>query len=981
MPRRLPPLLLLLLSLAGCAFVTPRFPQNVQTDFAREEVRKLSTRSLELYYPARLRPSALRIAARLEDCIERLHTLTKSPRPRARALVYLTGADFNNAYVLPDYSSLPQQMVLPVHTTLELFNLLGFGPAELGAVGCHESVHYVQLQQTDGLWGAVNTVTGGLFQPNTFTESWFLEGLATFYEGRLGTHQGRPHSPVWRGFFEAANAELGGDLHPGYLSPEHRRMEPFGGNYLTGSNFVRWLAERYGEDRLWKLVEVQGTTVIPPIAVTLRFADVYGRDLGDLFHQFSLELMTQQQRRERPSSQQVLAPEIGNFARLAASPADGAIATVEVGREEVARLTVRERDGSSRFSRPLTQFLPARRWISTHPLNMSGLSFTSEGRFLFLTASDIDALGSSLARVWQVDARTGEVVKTWEGIEGMGGGVTPDGSAYVFVHVSADTANLQRLDLATGERTPLTHFEGSVSLGPPAVAADGRIVFPRVTEHGWNLALRETDGTVRALTDDAHFNYAPRWLDPDRIVFVREFEGRWQAHVLDLAGGEPVRITDAPHLVMDVAPLGGSDVVFLNREGFDFSVDRAPLIPVAAAPEAVAQAPSPTPAPSPSPVAAPSQAAAPYQGHTLDILSDEPYSPLEHFFLPELRAPYVYALPDADPSSNQIVGYAGVALAGQDRLGRHQYALLVEADTKVRSPSASFSYGTALTAPWYVELSAARIARDDRRDLQASLSMSREFWTTPVSFNLLALRRDWYVTSNHSGIRTSLIGPEAALSYFAGESTSYGGTQRGVGLSLAAGAYPLAFDDASPFGDLRAQVDGYLPGLPLLKRDNLQFTAIARYLPNAPEGLLQVGGLQFGTPFFQLRQGPEDSRTVPLRLQPGTTFTEYLRGYEDFALSARNVLIANARYRYRIIIDYGWSSFFWLGPSFFISQVELEGFGSWARTDLRDNHRAAGGALFLRTTFGQAASLSLFYQYARRFDDGLGDLHLVGLSL
>ena len=117
------------------------------------------------------------------------------------------------------------------------------------------------------------------------------------------------------------------------------------------------------------------------------------------------------------------------------------------------------------------------------------------------------------------------------------------------------------------------------------------------------------------------------------------------------------------------------------------------------------------------------------------------------------------------------------------------------------------------------------------------------------------------------------------------------------------------------------------------------------------------------------------------QLQPGTAFSEYLRGCEDFALSARNVMIASARYRYRVIIDHGWTSFFWLGPSFFISQVELEAFGSWARTDLRDNHRAAGGALFVRTTFGQALPLSLFYQYARRFDDGLGHLHLVGVAL
>ncbi|MGZ3460010.1 MAG: hypothetical protein ACXU86_16070, partial [Archangium sp.] len=184
-----------------------------------------------------------------------------------------------------------------------------------------------------------------------------------------------------------------------------------------------------------------------------------------------------------------------------------------------------------------------------------------------------------------------------------------------------------------------------------------------------------------------------------------------------------------------------------------------------------------------------------------------------------------------------------------------------------------------------------------------------------------------------------------------------------------------------PFADLRAEATAFVPGLPFLTRDNLQLSAIARTLPNAPEGLLQVGGIQFGTPLLQLRQGPEDSRTLPLRLQPGAPFTEYLRGYEDFALSARNVLIANARYRYHFIFDYGWTSFFWLGPSFFISELDVEGFGSWARTDLRDDHRAAGAALYLQTTFGQAVSVSLFYQYARRFDDGLGDLHLVGIAL
>ncbi|WNG16429.1 hypothetical protein [Cystobacter fuscus] len=978
MPRRFLPLLVLLLSLAGCAFVTPRFEQNVQTDFVRADMRKLTTRTLELYYPARLRPSALRIAARVEDCVERLRLLPRPAHSRSRVLVYLTGEDFNNAYVAPDYSSVPQQMVLPAHMSLELFNLLGFGPAELGSVGCHEAVHYVQMEQTGGLWGAVNTVTGGLFQPNTLTESWFLEGLAVYYEGRLGQHQGRPHSPVWRGFFEATAQELGGGFHAGYLSPEHRRMDPFGGNYLMGSHFVEWLARTYGEERLWRLVEAQGTTLLPPVAVTLRFKAVYGATLGTLFDAFTQDLARELPRRERPPTQRVLAPEVGYFARLAASPTDGALATVDVGRDAVPHLTVRERDGSPRFRRSLTQFLPGRRWISTHPLNMSGLSFTADGQSLFLVAADVDALGSYLSRVWRVDARTGEVVRTWEGLEGMGGGVTPDGQAYVFVQVQGDTANLVRLELATGARSPLTHFEGQVSLGPPAVSADGRIVFPRLTPRGWNLALREADGTVRPLTDDAHFNYSPRWVDAGRIVFLREHAGRWQAHVLDLAGGEPSRVTDAPHLVMDVAPLGGSEVVFLNRHGFDFSLDAAPLV-VPAPPEALAQAPALEPAPESLPLES-APAVTPPLEHRLDILSDEPYSPLERFFLPELRAPYVYALPDAS-APGRFIGYGGLLLAGQDRLGFHQYALGVEADTRLRDPSLTLDYGNALPAPWYLRLSGARLVQEGRRDLQASLSLSRTFWTTPVRFSLLGLRRDWYATSKRPGVRTSLIGPSASVSYFAGESTSYGGTQRGIGLALGAGVYPLAFGETRPFADVRAELSAYLPGLPFVRRDNLQLSLVGRVLPQSPEGLLQVGGVPLGTFALQRRQGPEDTRNMPLRLQPGLSFVESLRGYEDFALSARQVLIATARYRYRIIFDHGWTSLLWLAPSFFISQLEAEAFGTWARTDGRADHRAVGGALFLRTRFGQAFPVSLFYQYARRFDDGLGHLHLVGIAL
>ncbi|NPC86218.1 hypothetical protein HPC49_49530, partial [Pyxidicoccus fallax] len=544
-------------------------------------MRKLTTESLELYYPEHLRGPALRMAARLEGCVARLRGDTWSQESRGRVLVYLTSSDFNNAYVVPDYASTPQQMVMPAHVTLELFHLFGLGEVDIGDVACHEAVHYVQLQQTDGLWGFLNTVTGGLFQPNSFTESWFLEGLATYYEGRFGKDTGRPHSPVWRGWYESVVQARRGGLNPGFLSPEHRALDPFGGNYITGMHFVEYLAGKYGEKRLWRLVDQQGDSIIPPVAVTLRFKRVYGKDIGTLFEEYTRTLQRGEDVRERPASQRVWLTDAGYFSRLVAHPESGATALVSVGREEYSRLTVREADGRVRFERPLTELLPLRRWVLGSPSLVSGMSFSRDGAWLYLVMSDLDAEGGYEARLWRVDARTGEVVRTWDGVKGMGGSVTPDSAAYVYVSVEGDTANVARLELETGRTETLTRFDASAPVGPPAVAPDGaRMVFPMAGNQGWDLVLREADGSLRWLTRDGLFNYSPRWLDAERIVFLREHEGRLQAHVMTVATREVVRITDAPHLVMDVNPVGTGEVTFLNRDGMGFTLDRAPVAPV-----------------------------------------------------------------------------------------------------------------------------------------------------------------------------------------------------------------------------------------------------------------------------------------------------------------------------------------------------------------------------------------------------------------
>ncbi|RJS25036.1 hypothetical protein DRW03_07885 [Corallococcus sp. H22C18031201] len=1090
----------LLMFASGCAYVTPRFPQNIQASFAREDMRKLTTRSLELYYPEPLRASALRVAARLEGCVERLRGDAWSQTPRDRALIYLTSADFNNAYVVPTLPSIPQQMVLPQHMSLELFNLFGLGETDIGDVACHEAVHYVQMQQVDGVWGFLNRVTGGVLQPNIFTESWFLEGLATYFEGRLGKDTGRPSSPIWRGWFESMVQETGGHLNPGYLSVEHRALEPFGGNYLTGMHFVEYLARTYGERKLWELIDVQGSSVVPPLAVTLRFKKVFGKDVGSLFSDYSRSLRDSLHVRERPDSQKVLVPGVGYFARLATHAGDGATAVVSEGRESIPQLAVYERDGQVRFERALVQLLPGRRWVQASATLVSGMSFSADGAWLFLVGSDLDNEGSSVSKLWKVDARTGDVVRLWGGLEGMGGAVTPDGLGYVFVRVQGDVANLVRLDLETGRQDALTDFTAHVAMGPPAISPDGqRMVFPMGSAAGWDLVLREADGALHWLTRDGQFNYSPKWLDAERVVFLREHERRLQAHVMTVATREVTRITDAPFLVMDVAPMGQDSVVFLNRDGTHFTVDHAPVtaiaetapsasgsavataLPATAAPGSAttapasteqnttsppaertappapeplaatppsavtaqpqatspilpertepppvtvltppplpgeptsargdapaaadgvavlptgtttptsppADAPQQTPAPEPlAPATSPVAVAAldepvrapPEADHILEVVSDNPYSPLEDFFIPDYRLPYLYTQP-SEGKTNDARLLGGLALAGQDRLGFHAYALQLTFDTAQDEPGISLAYGNAQLAPFYIQLSASRIRTNDHVDTQATAFATRTFWTTPVTFGLLALRRQFDATNTEPALDTKLIGPEVAVSYFAGAGTAYGGTQRGLGVSLSGGLYPNAFFRTQTMGDVRVGLDGFLGGLPFTGKDNLQLTAVGRALPGAPAGLLEVGGILPGQVFYKNRRST-DEHPLPLDLQPGIAFGEYLRGFEDRTFRARNVAIASATYRYRFILDRGWASTLFILPSFFLRQFELEGFGSAARLDNRRSLGAVGGAATLRFTIGQFVPFAIYYQYAYRFQNNMGNEHLIGL--
>src|SRR5262249_37436091 len=154
-----------------------------------------------------------------------------------------------------------------MHNTFDFSTEFGI-PPDPTYIACHELTHYTHDLQIAGLWGGLDTLFGPLISPQVGLDSWFWEGLATHYESALQPNAGRPRWPIFPGMFAAAFA--GGDVGGGDLS-ELQRLPPPGGNYLVGTMFVDFLARRYGEEPLWRVIEAQASSWTILFMVSSRF--------------------------------------------------------------------------------------------------------------------------------------------------------------------------------------------------------------------------------------------------------------------------------------------------------------------------------------------------------------------------------------------------------------------------------------------------------------------------------------------------------------------------------------------------------------------------------------------------------------------------------------------------------------------------------------------------------------------------------------
>ncbi len=978
---------LFLLGAGGCATSEqPLLPDDVATALARTPMRRLETASLRIYYPESRREQAYRFAGGVEACALALKAFSQVHNLIAdrRMTLILPELTFNNAFAAPPFAGYQPVAVVPTYGTLDTFSLeLGL-PQDPVPIACHELTHYVQFQQIGGLGLVLNVLFGETYSPQIGLDSWFFEGLAVYYETRLRPGVGRLAWPYWHGVFAAGVA--GRQLNGGDLSALNRDFER-GHQYLVGSQFVRFLAERYGQWRLWKLIDVQARAIFFPLWVNVRFWQAYDKSLSTLIDEFAADVAARHPLVERPADQRVIST-AGTNARYARA-VDGTEALLLADHDTPPRLIVRGPGGDVRLSLNLIDLLPPRRLKIGAPQLTGPLSFTADGSALYFTALDLDATFQA-SRLVRVDLATAALTIICPDLRGAGGSISPDGRVYAFARADGDRHDLALLDIATGVIRVLVKAAAGYFISLPRYSPDGKRIVATVADgRGFRIVVFDaaSGATLTTLTDGRNPVHDGSWADNDRVVYLSAAVGDrgFQVHLADLRTGRSRPVTRAPYLAFQPQVARGT-LRFLNREGWRWTLDEVSLPPPSVL------------NPDPAPVAAFPQA--PHATAAIDeallVLSDQPYHATDHLFVPLLHGPTFTA-------TGRQAFALGLVLAGNDRLQFHRWTLTGTYQFASARPGygVGFGYANRLLAPYTLTLTGmflslhdvppqpvnAPVPRPqdytlDKRQRQANVDMTRSFYGNPVTlgFNLTEDNQPGEPTVAVESRRVA--GPYLHTSYTAAESTAYAGARRLLYAAADAFVYPATWSSAgSTLTDLRGEITAVTP-LPFSRRHRLLLSVSGRAVTGLQNGMrwLQVGGGGVTTLYTRRSpDGPPVPEVVADPLPPNVRFFEPLWGYEDYPIATDRIVIANAAYRYPFIIDWGSASALGLLPSFFLRQVNLAFFGVVASDGQATRHAAAGGSLSLNFAIAELP-VSIAYQLARRFEDDRAFVHLVRIS-
>lgn len=412
----------------------------------------------------------------------------------------------------------------------------------------HEVVHVVHLDTVHGIARAVNAVfglgvLGKITTPNIVQPRWVVEGVATVQESKYSS-MGRLRSAQFDAFLRMA--VLDGTFQTLDQVSSDARIFPHGtSRYLYGAHFMRYIADRYGEDKLQELSHVYATQVIP-YGINKAIEKV----IGVTFYQLWKEFVRDTSRRFRAQARRIRARGLRQGRRLTFG---GETTRYPFWSRDDAYVYFYKNDGHRDEG--------VKRIRATGGRIREGVGIGRQGADVDIqqvfdmenegAASFVGATGDIVfdqEAVYDFRYRWSDLWR-WNGGDPRGAeqltfglrasepDVSPDGHSVVFRRNDAAQSRLAFLELDTGDVRELPPIDRLSQVFTPRWSPDGeKVAFSGFVEGGYRdiYVYDVAAGTKRRITADRHIDMSPSWSPDGRyIVFGSDRDDVYNVYAWD----------------------------------------------------------------------------------------------------------------------------------------------------------------------------------------------------------------------------------------------------------------------------------------------------------------------------------------------------------------------------------------------------------------------------------------------------------------
>ncbi len=222
------------------------------------------------------------IALQTQKIAEQIHqklTQKLNWQPKSKTALILSDAtDFANGYA----NNLPKNrstlfLQPPTNTFVDYTSWLE-------SLIIHEYTHILHIDKATGAPGVMQKIFGrlGILFPNRFQPNWFIEGLATYIETDKSLNIGRGQNSH---FEMMMRLEVDRGIKPLSQVNTSNSHWPINQSYLYGEHFHRFVAHKYGEDKVVALSDEYGNDLLPWF-INRNAEKVLGKNLTTLWQEF-----------------------------------------------------------------------------------------------------------------------------------------------------------------------------------------------------------------------------------------------------------------------------------------------------------------------------------------------------------------------------------------------------------------------------------------------------------------------------------------------------------------------------------------------------------------------------------------------------------------------------------------------------------------------------------------------------------------------